>query len=84
MGAFSIWHWLIVLTIVAIVFGTKRLRNLGSDLGSALKGFKDSINESNAENFTFSRPTKVNDQNINIEARKESPTRTFKKNIQEE
>ncbi len=40
MGSFSIWHWLIVLAIVVMVFGTKKLRNLGSDLGGAVKGFK--------------------------------------------
>jgi sec-independent protein translocase protein TatA len=46
MGSFSIWHWLIVLVIVALVFGTKKLRNIGSDLGSAVKGFKDGMKES--------------------------------------
>lgn len=43
MGSFSIWHWLIVLLIVAMVFGTKKLRNMGHDLGSAVKGFKDGM-----------------------------------------
>ncbi|EIP84878.1 twin arginine translocase protein A [Burkholderia humptydooensis MSMB43] len=42
----SIWHWLIVLLIVALVFGTKKLRNIGNDLGSAVKGFKDGMKES--------------------------------------
>jgi sec-independent protein translocase protein TatA len=46
MGAFSIWHWLIVLVIVALVFGTKKLRNLGSDVGEAVKSFKDAVNDS--------------------------------------
>ena len=41
MGSFSIWHWLIVLLIVVMVFGTKKLKNMGSDLGGAVKGFKD-------------------------------------------
>ena len=41
MGTFSIWHWLIVLLIVVMVFGTKKLKNMGSDLGGAVKGFKD-------------------------------------------
>jgi len=45
MGTFSIWHWLIVLLIVALVFGTKRLRNIGEDLGGAVKGFKKGIRE---------------------------------------
>ncbi len=43
MGSFSIWHWLIVLVIVMLVFGTKKLRNMGSDLGGAVKGFKDGM-----------------------------------------
>ncbi|GAB3263785.1 Sec-independent protein translocase subunit TatA [Chitinimonas naiadis] len=43
MGSFSIWHWLIVLVIVVLVFGTKKLGNVGKDLGSAVKGFKDGM-----------------------------------------
>jgi sec-independent protein translocase protein TatA len=45
MGSFSIWHWLIVLVIVMLVFGTKKLRNIGADLGGAVRGFKDGIRE---------------------------------------
>ncbi|MCQ9618120.1 Sec-independent protein translocase subunit TatA [Paenalcaligenes niemegkensis] len=45
MGSFSIWHWLVVLVIVALVFGTKKLRNMGEDLGGAVKGFKKGIKE---------------------------------------
>ena len=45
MGSFSIWHWLIVLVIVMLVFGTKKLRNIGADLGGAVKGFKEGIKE---------------------------------------
>jgi sec-independent protein translocase protein TatA len=45
MGSFSIWHWLIVLLIVLLIFGTKKLRNMGSDLGGAVKNFKDSMKE---------------------------------------
>jgi sec-independent protein translocase protein TatA len=48
MGSFSIWHWLIVLVIVLVVFGTKKLRNVGSDLGGAVKGFKDAMREEQA------------------------------------
>ena len=48
MGTFSIWHWLIVLLIVVMVFGTKKLKNLGSDLGGAVKGFKDGTKEGTA------------------------------------
>jgi sec-independent protein translocase protein TatA len=43
MGSFSIWHWLIVLVVVMLIFGTKKLGNIGSDLGKAVKGFKDGI-----------------------------------------
>ena len=43
MGSISIWHWLIVLAIIVLIFGTKKLRNLGGDLGGAVKGFKDGM-----------------------------------------
>ena len=45
MGEFSIWHWLIVLVIVMLIFGTKKLRNMGTDLGSAVRGFKEGMRE---------------------------------------
>ena len=45
MGSFSIWHWLIVLVVVVLIFGTKKLKNVGSDLGAAVKGFKDGVKE---------------------------------------
>jgi len=45
MGSFSIWHWLIVLLIVVMVFGTKKLKNVGTDLGAAVKGFKDGMKD---------------------------------------
>ena len=45
MGSLSIWHWLIVLVIVLLVFGTKKLKNIGSDLGGAVKGFKEGMRE---------------------------------------
>ncbi len=43
MGSLSIWHWLIVLVVVMMIFGTKKLRNIGSDLGGAVKGFKEGM-----------------------------------------
>ena len=43
MGSFSIWHWLIVLLVVVLIFGTKKLRSMGSDLGGAVKGFKEGM-----------------------------------------
>ena len=45
MGSFSIWHWLIVLAVVIIIFGTKKLRNLGGDIGAAIRNFKTSVKE---------------------------------------
>ena len=48
MGSFSVWHWLIVLLIVVLVFGTKKLKNIGSDLGGAVKGFKDGVRDGSA------------------------------------
>ncbi|WP_301102610.1 Sec-independent protein translocase subunit TatA [Propionivibrio sp.] len=50
MGSFSIWHWLIVLVIVMLVFGTKKLRNIGEDLGGAVKGFKAGMKDASTEN----------------------------------
>jgi len=41
----SIWHWLIVLVIILLVFGTKKLRNIGTDLGGAVRGFKEGVRE---------------------------------------
>ena len=43
MGSLSIWHWLIVLLVVILIFGTKKLRNIGSDLGGAVRGFKEGM-----------------------------------------
>jgi sec-independent protein translocase protein TatA len=45
MGSFSIWHWLVVLLIVVLIFGTKKLKNIGTDLGGAVKGFKDGVRD---------------------------------------
>jgi sec-independent protein translocase protein TatA len=49
MGSISIWHWLIVLLIILLVFGTKKLRNIGSDLGGAVKGFKEGMKTGDEE-----------------------------------
>lgn len=59
MGAFSIWHWLVVLLVVVLLFGSKKLRNLGGDLGVAVRGFKQGLKsdggalESNTEEGTM-------------------------------
>ncbi len=60
MGSFSIWHWLIVLVVVVLIFGTKKLRNMGSDLGNAVRGFKDGMkseDEKSAQSKTEIPPT---------------------------
>ena len=57
MGSFSIWHWLIVLAVVLLVFGTRKLRNIGSDLGGAVKGFKQAMHDGEAAE-------KVEDQSL--------------------
>jgi sec-independent protein translocase protein TatA len=59
MGAFSIWHWLIVLLIVVMVFGTKKLKNIGSDLGGAVKGFKDGMKEGGTSTDEADAPAQV-------------------------
>jgi sec-independent protein translocase protein TatA len=49
MGSFSLWHWLIVLLIVVLIFGTKKLRNIGSDVGGAVNEFKKAMNDGKVE-----------------------------------
>jgi sec-independent protein translocase protein TatA len=68
MGSLSIWHWLIVLVIIMLVFGTKKLRNIGSDLGGAVKGFKDGVKEG-AESATADANAS---KTIDVEARPKS------------
>lgn len=56
MGSMSIWHWLVVLVIIMLVFGTKKLGNIGSDVGKAVKGFKDGVKGSEEENKAAGAP----------------------------
>lgn len=56
MGTFSIWHWLIVLLIVVMIFGTKKLKNIGSDLGGAVKGFKDGMKDGSSPDTNATTP----------------------------
>lgn len=73
MGSFSIWHWVIVLLVVVLVFGTKKLRNIGTDLGSAVRGFKEGMkSEEKSAEATAEIPPKAG-QTIEGEVRKESP-----------
>lgn len=61
MGSLSIWHWLIVLVIVLAIFGTKKLRNIGGDLGGAVKNFKDAVREGEQEKLEHSPTTGVHE-----------------------
>ena len=67
MGSFSIWHWLIVLVIVMLVFGTKKLRNIGQDLGGAVKGFKDGMKEGTEKGGTTEQA--ASPRTIDVEAK---------------
>jgi sec-independent protein translocase protein TatA len=59
MGSFSLWHWLIVLLIVVLVFGTKKLKNVGGDLGGAVNEFKKAMNEGKTEDGTDKTGTTI-------------------------
>jgi sec-independent protein translocase protein TatA len=73
MGSFSIWHWLIVLVIVMLVFGTKKLRNVGTDLGGAVKGFKDGMKDASADKPADAQPTQqVGGQTIDVEVKEKT------------
>jgi sec-independent protein translocase protein TatA len=82
MGSFSIWHWLIVLLVVVLIFGTKKLKNIGTDLGSAVKGFKDGMKAGSEGGGTEASPgapppqvgaTKsAADNTVDVEARTKS------------
>ena len=78
MGSFSIWHWLIVLLIVVMVFGTKKLKNMGSDLGGAVKGFKDGMKEGGTNADSSAAADQVANQQatdkatIDVEAKQKS------------
>ncbi|HEY3179982.1 MAG TPA: Sec-independent protein translocase subunit TatA [Casimicrobiaceae bacterium] len=73
MGGLSIWHWLIVLLVVVLIFGTKKLRNMGHDLGGAVKGFKEGMksSEADAETPPAEAPPQVSGKTIEGEVRKE-------------
>jgi sec-independent protein translocase protein TatA len=74
MGSISIWHWLIVLVIVLVIFGTKKLKNVGSDLGAAVKGFKDGMKSAD-DSSEGATPPQVTGQTIDAEVKKESSTK---------
>ena len=79
MGTLSIWHWLIVLLVVVMIFGTKKLKNMGSDLGGAVKGFKDGMKDGAADAPTAAAPQQqvsahpnAEKSTIDVEARQKS------------
>ena len=69
MGSLSIWHWLIVLVIVMLIFGTKKLRNIGTDLGGAVRGFKEGMREGTAGG---AEPPQVTGKTVDGEVRAKS------------
>ncbi|MDB5731893.1 MAG: twin-arginine translocase subunit TatA [Variovorax sp.] len=78
MGSLSIWHWLIVLLVVVMIFGTKKLKNMGSDLGGAVKGFKDGMRDGAADapvvptQQVSGTTTQVDPSTIDVQARQKS------------
>jgi sec-independent protein translocase protein TatA len=70
MGSFSIWHWVIVLVIVMLVFGTKKLGNIGGDLGKAVKGFKDGVK--GADDAAPTAQQVADKSTIDVEAKEKS------------
>jgi sec-independent protein translocase protein TatA len=81
MGSFSIWHWLIVLVIVALIFGTKKIRNIGADLGGAVKGFKEGMKDPNAKEGDAAAPAEAapaqrvaSNETVDVQAKEKSST----------
>ena len=66
MGGLSIWHWLIVLVVVVLIFGTKKLRNIGQDLGGAVKGFKEGVKDGAASEAKPADPAAHVGQTIDV------------------
>jgi sec-independent protein translocase protein TatA len=77
MGGLSIWHWVIVLLVVVLIFGTKKLRNIGQDLGGAVKGFKEGMKTADvdASETPAEPPSQVTGRTIEGEVRKEPSTK---------
>ncbi|HXZ51897.1 MAG TPA: Sec-independent protein translocase subunit TatA [Burkholderiales bacterium] len=75
MGSLSIWHWLIVLVIVMLIFGTKKLRNIGTDLGGAVRGFKEGMREGTREGAEGATPPQVTGKTVEGEVKGKTETR---------
>jgi sec-independent protein translocase protein TatA len=75
MGSFSIWHWLIVLLVIILVFGTAKLKNVGKDLGGAIKGFKEGVKEgTDSVAQQVEDPKHVPGRTIDVQAKEKGPT----------
>ncbi len=74
MGSWSIWHWLVVLVIVLLVFGTKKLRNIGADLGGAVRGFKQGMKDASSEKPSDQPAPQVAGRTIDTEAKETKPS----------
>ncbi|MBA2412202.1 MAG: Sec-independent protein translocase subunit TatA [Pseudomonadota bacterium] len=75
MGSFSIWHWLIVLLVIILIFGTAKLKNMGKDMGGAIKGFKEGMKDG-ADDVTASKVDdrrQVPGQTIDVQAKEKGP-----------
>jgi sec-independent protein translocase protein TatA len=76
MGSFSIWHWLIVLVVIILIFGTSKLKNMGKDLGGAIKGFKEGMKEGGdsaaAGTQKVEETKQVAGQTIDVQAKEKS------------
>jgi sec-independent protein translocase protein TatA len=74
MGSLSIWHWMIVLVVILVVFGTKKLRNIGGDVAGAVKGFKDGMKETSSDapkSSASGEPAQVSGNTIDVESHRE-------------
>ncbi|HUL65016.1 MAG TPA: Sec-independent protein translocase subunit TatA [Burkholderiaceae bacterium] len=76
MGSLSIWHWLIVLVVIILIFGTSKLKNMGKDLGGAIKGFKEGMKEGSESAASgtpkVEEPKQVAGQTIDVQAKEKS------------
>ena len=75
MGSFSIWHWLIVLLVIILIFGTAKLKNIGKDMGGAIKGFKEGMKDGTADDVTgkVDDRRQVPGQTIDVQAKEKGP-----------
>jgi sec-independent protein translocase protein TatA len=75
MGTWSIWHWLVVLVIVMVIFGTKKLRNIGADLGGAVRGFKDGMREGGEKHAAEAAAPQVTGKTVEGEVKEKSESK---------